>query len=107
MFDYDKHEYVDFSVLKGKILKEVRVNKGRDDSIVFVDSDDIEYIMMHQQDCCEGVSIESIEGNTMDLVDSEILIAEESSDGKVPTRAPDDYQPESETWTFYKLATVK
>jgi len=59
------------------------------------------YAMHHYQDCCESVSIEDIIGNLDDLVGSPITMAEEVSDGGNET----DYG--SETWTFYKFATLK
>ena len=63
------------------------------------------YVFSHQQDCCEHVYIESIVGDVADLVNTPILIAEESS-GDTP--ADSDASPcESYTWTFYKFATFK
>jgi hypothetical protein len=63
------------------------------------------YVFSHQQDCCESVYIESIVGDLQDLVNTPILIAEEST-GDTPadsTATPYD----SYTWTFYKFATFK
>lgn len=63
------------------------------------------YVFAHSQDCCESVYIESIVGDVEDLVNTPILIAEESS-GDTPadsTASPS----ESYTWTFYKFATFK
>ena len=63
------------------------------------------YVFSHHQDCCESVYIESIVGDVQDLVNTPILIAEESS-GDTPTdstASPSD----SYTWTFYKFATFK
>ena len=58
------------------------------------------FTFYHEQDCCENVSIESITGDLNDLLNSPILVAEESSND-------DPNAEESGTWTFYKLATVK
>lgn len=63
------------------------------------------YVFSHHQDCCEHVYIESIVGDVQDLVNTPILIAEEST-GDTPadsTASPSD----SYTWTFYKFATFK
>lgn len=94
---------VEFSVLKGKVLKNVKVN---DDLIVFETVDGKRYDMYHYQDCCESVSVESVVGDVEDLVGSEILLAEESVSNENPEGVSPEYQ-ESFTWTFYKLATIK
>jgi hypothetical protein len=80
--------------------------------IVFADGSEMifenateRYVFAHSQDCCESVYIESIVGDIEDLVNTPILIAEESS-GDTPadsTASPS----ESYTWTFYKFATFK
>ena len=93
---------VDFSVLKGKVLKDVKV-VGHE-QIIFTTNDDIEYKMCHTQDCCESVHITDINGDIKDLIGSEILLAEESTNRDNP---PDEDYIESFTWTFYKLATIK
>ena len=59
--------------------------------------------MYHEQDCCESVGVEEIEGEINDIIGSPILVAEE--------RTEDGYNiPEGEgdgMWTFYTLRTVK
>ncbi len=64
------------------------------------------YVMYHQQDCCEGVHIESIDGDLNDLIGSPILLAEEVSSHE-PLEGRDVDIDESFTWTFYKLSTLK
>ena len=63
--------------------------------------------MQHVQDCCENVWVEEVVGNVSDLIGSPIIEAEcvESSDD--PDGFKHEYQPESQTWTFYKLGTAK
>jgi hypothetical protein len=109
------------SDLIGKILTFIE-NDGND-KITFTCEDGKKYFMYHEQDCCEGVSIDDINGNFQDLIGSPITLAEEVSneefentflskfkkvDGKYSKVDEEgNYEPESCTWTFYKLATIK
>ena len=100
---------VEFSNLKGKTLTSIDINDGKDE-ILFTINDGIKYKMHHEQDCCESVSIEDINGDINDLIGTEILLAEEvsnyepvSEEDKKRTEEADDWG--SCTWTFYKLAT--
>lgn len=68
--------------------------------IIFHCNDGKKYVMEHEQDCCEDVWIEDIEGNIDKLLNSQILVAEEVSE----SGTTDDGTC---TWTFYKFATVK
>lgn len=74
------------------------------DEIKFYCSDGYLYTMKHFQDCCESVTIDTIDGDLDDLIYSEILMAECES-----KRGDDDGTgySESSTWTFYKFATIK
>lgn len=95
-------KFVDVSILKGKILKDIHVKFNED--IFFTDEDDVEYRMFHDYDCCENVYIEDICGDINNLIGSEIIMAEEVTNRDLP---PLDEYDESYTWTFYKFATVK
>jgi hypothetical protein len=91
----------------GKTFTEIRGGIG-DDELIFVCAEGI-FKMLHEQDCCESVSIEDITGDLQDLIGSPILVAEESTSNENPETAnPEtvEYQ-ESFTWTFYKFATKK
>ena len=102
---YDR--YRDVSELKGKTLSSVE-NHG--DELIFTTTEGEVYRMYHEQDCCESVYIEDIVGDLEDLVGSEILRAEESSDLFDVIRTAENEQSntdESYTWTFYKFATRK
>jgi len=85
----------------GKILKSVTVdNSGQTaDQIWFEFEDGITYRMYHQEDCCEQVVIEDINGDVEDLVGVPLLVAEEVT-------SEDTSASESGTWTFYKFATI-
>lgn len=86
--------------LIGKTITNIKLNKSMDE-LVFNCSDGTKYKMYHEQDCCEDVYIEDICGKLNDLVGSPVLMAESVSSQS------DTEDCSSETWTFYKLATVK
>lgn len=94
-----------FEELIGKILKRVDNNA---DEIVFETTEGEKYRQIYHQDCCAGCSVEDICGDLSDLIDTPILMADESSSNEAPEGASaPEYREDSETWTFYKLATAK
>ena len=103
---YYSQEEHKISDLLGKTLSGV---VATEDEITFTTVDGEVYKMLHFQNCCESVYIESIVGDLEDLVGEPILLAEEAANlfdiiresEKVPT------SEDSHTWTFYKLATRK
>lgn len=104
---YIEEEHVAFDNLLGKTLTSVEVitEDYNDHFIKFVTTEGETFVMYHEQDCCESVSIESIEGELSCLVGNPILLAEEATkSGKID---PEDDWNDSQTWTFYKLATIK
>lgn len=94
------------SDLLGKTLIDISGAEEEGDSIIFTCSDDTRYLMFHEQDCCEYVSIEDICGDISCLLNTPITLAEDISEEctEVPTQS--EYI-DSYTWTWYKLATVK
>lgn len=94
-----------FSELLGQTVTEIlRENAGctKGERLLFKLSDGRTFIMFHQQDCCESVTIEDICGDLKDLMDSPILQAEESTSKDNPKGGEESF-----TWTFYRIATVK
>ena len=89
---------MEFKDLVGKMLTKIIVSEDKDE-ISFIDSEGNMYKMYHVQDCCESVSVEDINGDLNDLLNTPILAAAESSSSS-------EYN-ESSTWTFYNLATSK
>lgn len=89
------------SNLIGKTVVDIKNNDNR--SLEFVCNNGETFVMYHNQDCCENVRIEDIEGSLSDLIGNQIIQAEENSNRE---NQPDEYA-ESWTWTFYKLATIK
>lgn len=97
---------VNFSVLLGKTL--ISVTQIEDEEILFETTEGDRYRMYHSQNCCEGVYVDDVYGDLVDIIGSPIIQAEENSSFDLPpTRAEGEYGPESETWTFYRIATAK
>lgn len=96
----------EFEVLKGKILTEIEVSV---DEIIFTVKGGDRYKLYHRQDCGESVYVEDVVGDIADLLGSEILVAEEVSSDPLnrPEKTENNYAEESETWTYYKLDTIK
>lgn len=96
--------------LLGKILIDVTNNN---DEIIFTLNNGVKYKMYHSQNCCETVRIDDICGDLSDLIGSPILKAEKVSNEGFEKEWEENfngdevYFPESHTWTFYKLATIK
>lgn len=93
-----------FEDLKGKVL--IQCENLDDEEILFVLQDRSKYKLLHNQDCCESVRIDDVCGDLKDLIDSEILFAEEvcsDDEDRKGVKMPDVYS----TWTFYKLTTIK
>ena len=106
--------------IEGKTLSNIE-RKG--EALYFQTTEGEEYRMYHSQDCCESVGIEDINGDLSDLVGVPLIVAEEVSNeafekeyesqfnvkndyGEMKTK-DGDYKPDSYTWTFYRLQTIK
>lgn len=74
------------------------------DVIIFVLADGRKLQMFHEQDCCESVTVEDVCGDLKDLIGSPVLQAECSTSRTPP---PGKEIIDSDTWTFYRIATVK
>lgn len=97
-------KYIDVSSLLGKTLTQCyQGSYDSGDAIYFIVDDNERYVMYHDQDCCEYVTIEDIVGDLQDLIGSPLLEAEESSNsGDVEEGYGDTF-----TWTYYKFGTIK
>jgi hypothetical protein len=93
--------------LVGKTLTKIE-REGNQALRFYCDSGEI-YIMYHDQDCCESVTIEDICGDLDDLIGAQILIAREDSNRPLTQAEIDrgDRAHGSYTWTFYNFATRK
>lgn len=88
--------------LSGQTMASVVVNGVHE--IVFTTTEGQRYVMYHEQDCCESVTIDDICGDLHDLEGAPILMAEEASNSDIPS---EEKWNDSCTWTFYKFATRK
>jgi hypothetical protein len=112
---------VPFSTLEGLTITAIERNGA--DSIKFATKEGRNFKMSYYEDCCASCSIEEVHGDLDDLIGHPVLMAEEVSSREpepevVAYRAAEKAKAEaegrywydsheSETWTFYKLATVK
>lgn len=94
-----KKDYKNISVLLGQTIIDIDAKKGNHE--IKIKTENKEYLMYHEQDCCESVIVEDVIGDVNDLIGSPILMAEEV------TQEGDSQYSDSSTWTFYKLATIK
>jgi len=92
-----------FDALVGQTLVAIDGMEKGSAYVTFTTVSGTEYIMYHQQDCCESVELVDVVGDVADLLHTPIVVAREDSnaDGETP-----EYT-ESFTWTFYTLRTIK
>lgn len=88
-----------FSDLIGQTIVNIDADKASD--VIYIETTDRRYRMQHDQDCCESVLIEDINGDPADLVGKVVRLAEES----LPDNPPPEYvfADDSYTLTFYRL----
>lgn len=91
----------DIQELNNLHIKEVIGLEDNSERVIFK-TDGGDFVMYHNQDCCEHVSICDICGDVNDLIDAKVLHAYEG--GRV---AEPDEASESGTWTFYNIQTNK
>lgn len=96
-----------FEDLIGKTIIEIVGGGVGDDEILFHTSCGKKYKMYHNQGCCESVYLADVCGDISDLIGSEILNAEEVNNCEQPDNFNPKYEPESFTWTFYHISTMK
>lgn len=85
-------------LLIGRVVERI---DNTDEEIYFHCNNNRSFVMKHDQDCCESVSVEEIIGDLNDLINTPIIEAEE--------RSQNDPNPSdgSATWTFYEIRTIK
>jgi hypothetical protein len=91
----------DFFTLKGQIVRKIIALNG--DSLKIV-TDKYKYYLYHQQDCCEYVRLVDVIGDVDNILNEEIIFAEEDGGANDPDWYSDNYN-DSHTWTKFVLAT--
>jgi hypothetical protein len=86
------------------LLKTISSYNLTDNELILNTIDGESYKFYHEQDCCEDVHISQIDGELDDLLNTPILLADETTN---ECSEKDRDNGESFTWTFYKLATIK
>lgn len=101
----EREKRCEVTEMLGKTISEFVGFEVGSDSILFQCADGSEFTMWHDQDCCESVAINDIEGDIADLIGVPLVVCEmvDSTDYPSP---PGEYV-DSYTWTFYRLATQK
>lgn len=87
------------TVYKQLIGREI-LNIAVSEDVLYFVFDEIIAIWNHEQDCCESVYIEDIEGDLKNLIGTPLVMAE------TYYHEADTYDG-SETYTYYTFATVK
>jgi hypothetical protein len=77
-----------------------------DEEIIMTFSDNSEGAFFHDQDCCECVEIDDVNGDWDDLLGTPLLVAEERVSEKPPEGQPSDNYNDSNTWTFYTFRGI-
>lgn len=89
------------SILKNRVITEYKKDGY---SIMFQTRDGLRVLLHHVQECCESFHLEDITGDLDDLIGAPLLMIEESTNRN---NSSTEYFDDSQTWTFYKLATSK
>ena len=97
------YKYHDAAALRGKTIAAIsQVGGGR---IEITTDDGKRYAMLHEQDCCESVTIHDIVGDLQSLVGAPLVVAREETDSEWPADVEKSEYIESFTWTRYFFGT--
>ena len=93
-----RDNHVDVAEMQGQTFTRVWSDM---DTVTF-ENDEVRYVLYHDQDCCESVTVEEIIGDLEDLEKWPLLISREDTNIDGPELNEENY-----TWTFYNFATFK
>lgn len=99
--------FVDIGELMGKTLSRILGAEEGNDVIIFECTDGTRYMMYHDQDCCEEVSINDICGDIERLIGTPITKAADVSEDMSESYPSGGDDNGTHTWTFYHLATIR
>ena len=98
--------YANFFELKGKTITSIDGINSDDIDTIITTSDGSIYTLTHLQDCCEHVRVYGSVGNIDDVLNAEVIAAEDTNPMDNPN-APDYKYYESATWTQFRIVTNK
>ena len=98
--------YANFFELKGKTITSIQGINSDDSDTIITTSDGSIYTLTHIQDCCECVRVYGTVGNIDDILNAEVIIAEDTNPIDNPN-APDYKYYESATWSQFRIGTNK
>lgn len=101
MYTYKYHDAV---ALRGKTITAITQIGGN--RIEITTDDGKRYAMLHDQDCCESVTIYDITGDLQSLVGAPLVVSHEEADSEWPADVARQEYTESFTWTRYFLETA-
>jgi len=98
--------YANFFELKGKTITSIDGSNSDDSDTIITTSDGSSYTLTHIQDCCEHVRVYGTVGNIDDVLNVEVIDAEDTNPMDNPN-APDYKAYESATWSQFRIGTNK
>ena len=98
--------YANFFELKGKTITSIQGSNSDDSDTIITTSDGSSYTLTHIQDCCEHVRVYGTVGNIDDVLNAEVIAAEDTNPMDNPN-APDYKYYESATWSQFRIVTNK
>jgi hypothetical protein len=100
---------LDVAVMTGLTMASVKrsTDAEENDTLEFESTCGRKFVLFHDRDCCESVTIDDIAGDLEDLVGSPLILSEEVSSADMGYESSKEDGDESFTWTFYRFATAK
>lgn len=100
---------LDVAVMTGLTMASVKrsTDAEENDTLEFESTCGRKFVLFHDRDCCESVTIDDIAGDLEDLVGSPLILSEEVSSADMWYENSKEDGDESFTWTFYRFATAK